>query len=394
MRIKGNWILFALVYITLSGLLAWLLSEPQGVIQGVSIGGTHVGGWNRQQLHEWVRLHSTELSNRPVTLFVGARRYTVKPSELGVRFDLGSSVARVWLLGREPSLTARLLSRYKAWTSGITLPLLVHIDKAQMRKALKRFESPPQNATVEVRRGQVRIVPSLPGIVIPPGEAYEALRRALSKSDTAVFLQTRFTQPEVREEHLSGIVLRATVSVTITSAHPGALKNAQLAVRSLDRTIIRPHDTFSINQLLGRRTAEKGYAPAPVIINERQDVGIGGGICVVSTALYQAAALAGLVIVERHPHRRPVRYAPPGLDATLNYPNKDLKLKNSTGELIVLRLYIRNRQVIAQVFGAPQSERFRLETQTQKEGRQLRVKTFRVNNARRELIGFSTYLLQ
>lgn len=105
--------------------------------------------------------------------------------------------------------------------------------------------------------------------------------------------------------------------------------NAQLAARSINNTIIQPQEIFSFNSKAGPYTANRGYVPSTVIVNNRYVQGMGGGVCRISTALYNAAIDAGLPVIESHRHTMPVGYAKPGRDAAVAYGILDLKLKNS-----------------------------------------------------------------
>jgi vancomycin resistance protein YoaR len=101
-----------------------------------------------------------------------------------------------------------------------------------------------------------------------------------------------------------------------------------------------PGDVFSFNETLGKRTMEDGYRLAPVLANGRHDVGIGGGICQVSSTLYNAVALANLKIVLRHNHSMASAYVPVGRDCTVSYPQLDFKFQNNgTTPVAISRTY-------------------------------------------------------
>ncbi len=104
--------------------------------------------------------------------------------------------------------------------------------------------------------------------------------------------------------------------------------NAQLACNKINGYTIQPGETFSYSNAVGMRTPENGYVQAHVI----GGWDYGGGVCKISSALYNAAKQSGCTIVERHPHSSPVDYMPAGTkDAAINYPNKDLRFKNTLG---------------------------------------------------------------
>src|SRR5690606_17886713 len=110
---------------------------------------------------------------------------------------------------------------------------------------------------------------------------------------------------------------------------PARHQNISTALKSVNNTMIWPGEVFSFNDTTGPRTPERGYLPAPIILNGDYDVGYGGGVCQVSSTVYNAALAANLTILERHSHTRPVHYVPEGYDATVDYGWLDLKWQNN-----------------------------------------------------------------
>ena len=89
--------------------------------------------------------------------------------------------------------------------------------------------------------------------------------------------------------------------------------NIELASTKISGTLVKPGEVFSFNDVVGERTAEAGYDDAPVIIDGKLVPGIGGGICQVSSTLFNTALLSGMNIIERTPHFEPVSYIPAGV---------------------------------------------------------------------------------
>lgn len=130
--------------------------------------------------------------------------------------------------------------------------------------------------------------------------------------------------------------------------------NADLAAWKVNNKLIEPGQVFSFNKIVGPWTADKGYEKAPVSYDGELVRNWGGGVCQVSSTLYNAALLAGLEIVERHNHHWPARYAPLGRDAAVAYEDIDLKFKNNLsapiriigkieGDNLVVRVMSRHR---------------------------------------------------
>jgi len=116
--------------------------------------------------------------------------------------------------------------------------------------------------------------------------------------------------------------------------------NIALAANKIDKTILYPGDVFSYNQIVGQRTSSKGYKTAHVYVNGKIVDGIGGGICQVSTTLYNAVLNIGLEVIERHYHQFTVDYANLGQDAAISYGYQDFKFKNTTSHPIKIECVI------------------------------------------------------
>lgn len=137
--------------------------------------------------------------------------------------------------------------------------------------------------------------------------------------------------------------------------------NTTTAARDLDHLIIAPGETFSFNEQVGARDPGKGYQAAPIITATGllQDIP-GGGICQLASTIYNAGLLAGMQVVERHPHSRTVGHVPPGRDATIASWRKDLKLKNPFPYPLQLRIGLSQDRLTSSLY-APVTKPFSTE---------------------------------
>ncbi len=125
--------------------------------------------------------------------------------------------------------------------------------------------------------------------------------------------------------------------------------NIRQASMALNGVVVEPGETFSFNEAVGPRTAERGYREAPAYMERDLVTSIGGGICQVSSTLYNAATLSGFVIVERHPHSRRVASVPPGRDATVWYGMSDLRFRNGSSTPVRLAVRVANEALFVAV---------------------------------------------
>lgn len=120
-------------------------------------------------------------------------------------------------------------------------------------------------------------------------------------------------------------------TTSVAGQPSGVVHNIRRAASRIDGYRIRPGEIFSFNTAVGEANTANGYRSAGVLYRDEVRTESGGGVCQLSSTVYNALLLAGFGIVERHRHMQPVRYAEPGRDATIRYGKKDLRMQNLTG---------------------------------------------------------------
>ncbi|OCT11800.1 hypothetical protein A8709_28440 [Paenibacillus pectinilyticus] len=153
--------------------------------------------------------------------------------------------------------------------------------------------------------------------------------------------------PKVDSELLANIRVRP-IGYYVTyfnSNNRHRFTNLKLATQAINNYVVQPNETFSFNRVVGVRTPSRGYMPAKVIVRGEFSEGIGGGICQISSTLYNAVDRAGLTIVERYSHSRSVPYVPHGRDATVNWGGPDFSFRNDYNQPILIRAHTMPGQV-------------------------------------------------
>ncbi len=154
--------------------------------------------------------------------------------------------------------------------------------------------------------------------------------------------------------------LRAEFSTGYSTSGEERKHNIALAAKALDHALIAPGEEFSFNARVGERSAARGYKEAKIIVNGKFTEGIGGGVCQVSTTLYNAALCAGMRITEYHPHSLQVGYVKPGADAMVNYYFADLRFVNVTKNPVYLKTKADGKTLTVQVYGEKMEGRIEL----------------------------------
>ena len=223
----------------------------------------------------------------------------------------------------------------------------------------------PRDATFRVVSGGITVVPSRDGRALDVDAALDAIQRAaFSPTGRSAALVVRTAAPErtTREANAMGITGVVGSYTTTYGGDAGRLHNVALVADLIDGALVAPGARFSFNDTTGERNAAKGFEEAPVIINGELESGIGGGVCQVSTTVFNAAFEAGLSIEKRTNHALYISHYPLGRDATVNYPDLDLVFRNDTDDWLLLRTFVGTGSLTVNLYGTPTGRRVETDT--------------------------------
>ncbi len=222
---------------------------------------------------------------------------------------------------------------------------------AQLRTTVERK---PVDAQVLASNGVVRIAPAKDGIALDvPGTAESILAAASSPSGRNAALVVETAEPErsTAEARAMGIERRLSSYTTLNAGTSDRITNLRRAVDLLDGALVAPGTEFSFNERVGPRTLERGFRPAPVIIADEYEEDVGGGVSQVATTVFNAAWEAGIKIMERNPHSLYISRYQLGRDATVNYPDLDLRFLNDTDTWLLLAASWNDSSITVSLYG-------------------------------------------
>jgi vancomycin resistance protein YoaR len=216
---------------------------------------------------------------------------------------------------------------------------LIDVEKYQefVEKLELQIQKEPLNATIDKY-----------GTVVPEQLGYKLDRHNFAKEFYTYFygrgtkkinVPTIPIYPKVDSELLANIrVKQIGQYMTYFNRHKkGRVQNIKLAAEAINNHVVFPGEIFSFNKVVGKRTFEKGYLPAPVIIRGRVYRDFGGGICQVSSTLFNAVDRAGVKILNRYSHSKRVPYVPPGRDAQVSWYGADFTFENIHNQPILIQ---------------------------------------------------------
>ena len=342
---------------------AALLPRDAQITTGVTIDGVNLGGMTESQAQQVLAERMAVLADQQVTFSAGDETRTVTLEKIGARPDVATAVKAAYVVGREGSVFTRVVEVGQARWNGRPLRLAYAVDEARIHDELHRLgreiNHPPINASAHWNGQQVVLVPGHPGakldMPVSLKKVKETILDALARQQpvpATIELEYRTKYPQVTTEMLQGVdTVLGEFSTSFASSSRNRATNIEMASKYINHRVLLPGEVFSFNKTVGERTVEKGFREAPVIVNGEMDFGIGGGICQVSTTLYNAVLLANLPIVARNHHSIPSHYVKPGLDATVSYGSLDLQFRNAMETPIVIEAEAGNRRLLMRVLG-------------------------------------------
>jgi vancomycin resistance protein YoaR len=238
--------------------------------------------------------------------------------------------------------------------------------KRYLARVARGIDHAARDATFRVfESGRVAVVPARRGRVVAVRPTERSILAAALSPATRTARVVVTSQPAHRttaQARAMGVTTRISRYETIYGGDPNRIHNVQLVARLIDGKLIAPGATLSFNRATGERTADKGFLEAPVIINGEVTTGLGGGVCQVSTTVFNAAYEAGLNITARTNHALYISHYPQGRDATVDYPGVDLRFVNDTRHWLLLRTFVGSSSLVVDLYGAPLHRRVVSET--------------------------------
>lgn len=273
------------------------------------------------------------------------------PGQLGLTLNDTASVAELPLrdflgaasgaLGQGTEQTQKFDVKYKP--NGESLKVLESLVRDAVGKGR------PARATYV--DGQIKRETELTGLELKKDVLAPEVARALD-NDLTVHLPVAEAPKHVSDTQLNSIT---DVVEAFTTHFPSRMisrnSNIKLASSKLNGVVLLPGERMSFNQTVGRRTIEGGFKEAGIYKNGKHDHGVGGGICQVSSTLYNAALISDLGIRSRHNHSMPVAYLPVGRDATVDYGALDLVIENTYQTPVAISSVYKNGALTFMVLG-------------------------------------------
>ena len=310
------------------------VADGNNIVLGVRVDGQNIGGMSKSDA-EKILTNVAAQKIHPLKFRYGGDEFVVTPEEIGLTPLVDKAAQEAFNYGRGGTTVGNFNEQVKCVLNGRNVHVGAEYDAALLEEKLNgiaaQVNQDPVNAVCKLADGNV--IEKIPGIIgkkLNVTQLAESLKdplTTLNLPQTAINLELEDVAPFITTEDIAAI--DSILGTYSTYYYPGDRgDNIWLAATSISHKIVKPSWTFSFNDTVGERTWEAGYKMAGVIVNGKPGVDYGGGVCQVSSTLYNAVLLAGLTPTDRTPHYFQSSYIGYGRDATVADGQIDFKFRN------------------------------------------------------------------
>lgn len=355
-------ILFILLFSV--GTLALIYTADQKrILEGVTISGIDIGDLTKDEANKLVEKKVNSLLSQTLKLTVGQQSQSqspeVKLADLGFGVNADLALQEAYEIGRKGTIFEKIVSKMSA-VKGININLPQTFDESKSRATLKgvleQFISPATDATFQISNDNTMTIKSEHIGLTFDSEALIMKIKEINLDNLDSELKVEFieqlplvTAAQLEEQKITGLL--ASYTTRFDATQTARTENVKIAAKAMDMAVIQPGQTLSFNQIVGVRTIEAGYKDAFVIVNGQFVPGLAGGICQVSSTLYNTGLLANLSVAQRSNHDLAITYVPLGQDATVAYPDLDLKFNNNSGGYLLIRTRTTYNTITIELYG-------------------------------------------
>ncbi|MGI5899560.1 MAG: VanW family protein [Christensenellales bacterium] len=331
--------------------------ERTTFFDGIYVNDIHIGGMTTSQAKTRLSgVESGEAESTRMSVVYEDMSWMVDSNFLEMSFNTDEVLKKAYSIGRSHSSLEDNYNEVMALKqSPVRLTIESRVNAVELGSLLEDISSaidiPSKDATVEHFSRDSGFIFSREetGLQVDKQALKDSIISSFMSGNTSnpVAVPVNILFPEVTKEHLEKsytLIARYQSETTNNSARN---QNITLALAAFDGTILGRDEEFSINEKTGERTNAKGYQEAGAIKNGILIPEFGGGVCQVSTALFNAVARADLEITERNNHSYPINYVDIGMDAMIDYPAADFKFVNSTeGDMYIAAWFDSSKRLV------------------------------------------------
>ncbi|MDP4180861.1 MAG: VanW family protein [Bacillota bacterium] len=357
---KGKIMLSAVILFITICLVIFISTTFAGdkIHKGILIDGIDVSGLNKDRAKELVNSNLIKLySSRKIRLNYDGSFWEYSFKDLGIKFMTSASVNEAYNIGRTGNVFQRFYKIVNLKFNKCGININITFNKQNVIDALKTIKTvvdrQEKDAFLNYKNGEILFEDEVNGKSLDVDKNLNLITENFSnKNFSPVDLFVDDKEPKIRVSDIKGINgIIGQYSTKFNTADVNRSYNIRLASNKINGILLMPDENFSMNKILGPRTVKNGYKEAPVIFKNELVKGAGGGVCQVTTTLYNSVLISKLKVLERTHHSMPLSYVDKGLDATIAENYIDFKFANNLDYPVYISSWVEGNKVKVVILG-------------------------------------------
>ena len=345
----------------LCGTTSYARTGSDEIAMGVYVDEVNVSGMTKEEAVTAVHEYVSGKSEEKITLTINEKELELTKADLGIAWDNPEIIDEALALGKSGNLIKRYKSMKDLEFNNKIYEMEYTADndliQAVVTEKCTKYNQKPVNLGLKKTDSGFQVIEGAQGIAVDEGAAVEKIFNYISEeydgTEVKIDIPTMITEPEGSAEELAKVKdVLGSFKTSFKTSSADRSKNVRTGAGHINGTVLYPGEVFSTYEYVNPFTIENGYAMAGSYLNGKTVDSLGGGICQVSSTLYNAVLMAELEIVERSPHSMMVSYVQASADAAIAGTYKDFKFKNSTDTPIYIEGYTTDdKQVVFNIYG-------------------------------------------
>lgn len=322
-------------------------SYSSKVYPGVYILDKDLSNLSKEELNNELSTLVEGLINKNIKVSSEGNEFNISYSELEASIDFSNVESEIMNYGKDLSFFGKLNLIKKPQSKEFTLDLSYNEELLDnfISSISSAVDIRPTDATIYISGNSTSVSDDISGIKLNTEKLKEELSSKIKDLRAPEVIEivgtTDVVEAKIKADDLRTVNHRLSSYSTHYKAGPSGT-NLQLAARNINNSVVMPGETFSTEKAIGPTTIENGFVAANTYVGGEVVPGVGGGVCQVSSTLYNTILRAGIIPTERMNHMMTVSYVPLGLDATLADNLIDLKFQNDSDYPMVVHSYAYN----------------------------------------------------
>lgn len=335
---------------------SYCMSNESKIYKNIYIENINVSGLTKNDAIK--KINDSLYKDKYIKLNYQNKEYNLNLNDINFKFEVEDAADRAISIGRGSDIFTNAKTKLNLRLGkNIKLDVDTTYDENKLKEYIKNLSEEinisPIDSSIAIENDKFSVSKEIYGINLNQDKLFKEINKQIINKDFKnVDIPIESINPKYTYEKLSNInSVLGQYETKFNLKNQNRVSNIKLAINKINNVLIDSKEEFSFNDIIGKRSTGQGFKNAPIIVNGEMQLGMGGGICQVSSTVYNAALYSGLEIVQARNHSIPSGYIQKGRDATVSYGNIDLVFKNNYRYPVLIKNEVKADKIITTIYG-------------------------------------------